>query len=113
MKYSDLTIGVKGTTLESLATLIYETFGYSFVPRSSTFLGGDYYMSEVGVEEVIVHLNRDGDEVAEEEFSEFYVLLQINSCRDPERWIAFADNLEAELIRKNAYELGSDQSGSG
>ena len=104
MKVSDLTFGVKGTTLESLATLIHETLGYSFVPRSSTFLGGDYYMSESGVEEVIVHLNRDGDEVAEEEFSDFNVLLQINACHDPERWIVFSENHGAKLIRKNAYE---------
>ena len=105
MKVSDLTLGVRGATVEDVAATVHERFGYSFVPRTSSYLGGDYFASVNGRDEVIVHLNRDGEEIAEEAHAEYSVLLQVNSCDDPNRWKALLLELDGILIRENQYEL--------
>lgn len=105
MKVSDLTLGVRSTPLEEVATIIHERFGYSFVPRSSTHLGGDYYFSVNRREETRIHLNRDGDEIAEEEYAEHGVLVQVDSCDDANRWKSLLSDCEGVVIRENEYEL--------
>ncbi|HEX5034878.1 MAG TPA: hypothetical protein VFW62_10380 [bacterium] len=84
MKVSDLTLAIRHATLEQVAAILHERFGCSFVPRSSDYLGGEYYAAFVGREEVLVHLNLDGGEVAEEDYADFEVLLQINCCDEPD-----------------------------
>lgn len=105
MRVSDITLGVRDSTLEEVATAIHDRFGYSFVPRSSSYLGGDYYLSVNGVEETRVHLNRDGDAIAEEKHAEYDVLVQVDSCHDANRWKSLLPELNGVLIRENQYEL--------
>ena len=111
MKISDVTIGLRNLILEEAATAIYERFGYSFVARTSSFLGGDYYAAVGSREEVLVHLNRDGEEIAEEAHPECAVLLQINSCDDANRWKSVIPELDGVLIRENEYESSCTKRG--
>jgi len=104
MKVSDLTIGIRGATLEQVATAIHERLGYSFAPRTSSYLGGDYFASVGGREEVLVHLNRDGEEIAEVACPECSVLLQVNGCEEVTPWRALLQELDSVLIRENHYE---------
>ena len=105
MKVCDLTIAFRGATLEKVATVIHERIGYRFVPRTSSYLGGDYYFSVNGHEETRVHLNRDGEQIAEEEYPEYGVLVQVDSCHDAHRWKSLLSELDGVLIRENSYEV--------
>lgn len=104
MKRSDLTIAIKCQSIEEVATRLHESFVLAFTPRSSSFLGGEYYMAKDDQEEVIVQFNRDGDETAEEGFENYGVLVQVNSCFDTDRWHRLIDEMEGVLVRENEYD---------
>lgn len=98
----DLTFAVD-TEVELLATQIYERFGRSFEPRYSDYLGGDYYVSS-GDPEIIVHRNLDGNDVAEADFEDYRVLLQVNGCLDKNVWQYWTMGIGGVFVRDCQYE---------
>lgn len=104
MKRSDVTIAIKSDSIEKVATTLHERFALVFTPRSSSFLGGEYYMAKANDEEVIVQFNRDGDEIAEVGFEEYGVLVQVNSCCDTDQWHQLIDGVDGVLVRENEYD---------
>jgi len=100
----DLTFAIPIDDETKVASLIYERFGRSFEPRSSDYLGGDYFLGR-GSPEIVVHKNLDGDEVAEVDFAEYGVLLQINGCEDRNVWKSWVQENDGVFVRESEYEL--------
>lgn len=105
MKRSDLTIAIKCESIEKVATRLHERFALVFTPRASSFLGGEYYIAKADHEEVIVQFNRDGEEIAEEDFDGYGVLVQVNSCCNSDRWHRLIDDVDGVLVRENEYDV--------
>lgn len=104
MKVTDITLGLRSASLEDIASAIHTQFGYAFVPRFSSYLGGDYYASVDTPEKIVVQANRDGDSIAEVGFSEFPILLLIDSCSDTAVWKSFATQFDGVVIREDCYD---------
>ncbi len=92
----DLTFAIPNDDEASVAALIHQRFGRTFEPRYSDYLGGDYYLGR-GRPEIVVHKNLDGDEVAEADYAEYGVLLQINGCEDAASWKLLVEELRGSL----------------
>jgi hypothetical protein len=100
----DLTFAIPNDDEANVATLIHQRFGRTFEPRYSDYLGGDYYLGR-GSPEIVVHKNLDCDEVAEVNFAEYGVLLQINGCEDANTWKHWVEELRGVFVRENKYDV--------
>jgi hypothetical protein len=105
----DLTFAIPNDDEAVIATLIHEKFCRTFEPRFSDYLGGDYYLGQ-GSPEIVVHKNLDGNEVAEADFADFGVLIQINGCEDREIWKNWIGEVGGILVRETQYDVARRES---
>ena len=103
MMRHDLTFGVEAESLESVADELAIDFGLAFEARYSDYLGGLYYLAKKGNEEIRIQSNKDGDELAESEFPDANVLVEIDALVEMEPWKVWAKSRGAVLIRENVY----------
>ena len=61
----DIEFGLQSANLEEARRLIEACLNVELELRNSIYLGGDYYFTQSGSEQITVQLNRDGDELAE------------------------------------------------
>ncbi len=103
MNQRDITYGVSAENIEVVRNELAAQFQCEFELRYSDYLGGDYYFAKSGAEEIRVQWNRDGDDIAEEDFPEATVLVLVDGCASPEQWQHWAASVNATLIRENVY----------
>lgn len=103
MSQRDITFGLQADGIGGVRDGLSEHFQCSFELRYSDYLGGDYYLAKLGGEEIRVQWNRDGDDIAEEDFPDATVLVLVDGCSSPDRWNKWAHEVNATLIRENVY----------
>jgi hypothetical protein len=97
-------LGFRNLSIEQIRSLVEAFMGASCEERYSDYRGGDYLVCRCAEEEVKIQLNRDGDELAEEEFPNHTVLVLFDpTTRDREIERTFLANENCELIRKREY----------
>ncbi|MDA7979212.1 MAG: hypothetical protein MPJ50_10655 [Pirellulales bacterium] len=103
MKFS-IDLGFRNESIEQIRSRVEAFMGATCEERCSDYRGGDYLVCRNAGEEVKIQLNRDGDELAEEEFPEHTVLVLFDpTTRDRDIEGAFLANDNCALIRKREY----------
>lgn len=103
MNHQDLTFGLNVESQEGVRDEVSEKFGFQFELRYSDYLGGDYYFAKLGTEEIRIQWNRDGDDIAEQDYRDSSVLLLVDGSTNAQRWHNWANESNAVLIRETSY----------
>ena len=103
MKYA-IDLGFRGESIDQIRSRVEAFMGAACEERYSDYRGGDYFVCRNAGEEVKIQLNRDGEELAEEEFPDHAVLVLFDpTTRDQDIEETFLANETCALIRKREY----------
>ena len=105
MKHS-IELGIRDTSLDVVAAVASDFVGSPLEMRYSDYMGGYYYRIKGQDEEVRIQLNRDCDDIAEEEHPDVCVLVIIDPTTRP-RLIHefFMKEFDCVLVREKAYPM--------
>jgi hypothetical protein len=85
--------------LPQLAAMIERSLGIRFELHESDMRGGEYYLHQTDAEQIILQLNRDNGDTAEEDFADVPVLLYIEGKKYSAMGVGARLGTKARLLR--------------
>lgn len=104
-KHHDIEFGFENHDIESLRETVTSLLSIEFHAHESSFLGGHYYLSEVGREEFRIIHNRDLDELAEPDFPKVTVILRVDLTLRLQELRAEFEKIGGIEIRSLSYDV--------